>query len=512
IFVLYLLVGTWSLILLHLRREMDRRPAEAVRAPALLTPSFLVVTSSVSLAAFIFTLAFFVVIPRVGAGFFKKRATPAIQVVGFSDRVQLGTMGEILSDSTAVMRIEVEDRAALRTRPLWRGISFENYDGREWSRSQYRGLIPLRQWRGGFPVGSPAPGPTVRQQVWLEPLSTTVLFALPRPVLVQGVPGLYADLGDALHLPFLPQDRLSYVVHSDPSRPSGAQLAADTAPYPPGILDRYLQVPPGEERTAALARSLTEGRPSAYAKVLAIERYLQSRLRYSLKIDRDERYSPVEDFLFVQRRGYCEQFATAMVLMLRAVGIPSRPVSGFLAGEWNEVGGYYLVRQRDAHLWVEVYFPGYGWIPFDPTPRADVEAVPVFTTVMHYLDALRMQWNRYVIHYQLGDQLSLLRTLREMWQEGTRALVLQPRLKVPGLGWPPPLRAPALLIVIALLVAGAVTYRLARRRWPALGPARGQGRTRLEVAFYARMLRLLARRGFRRQRPPRWNRRSSASR
>jgi hypothetical protein len=76
----------------------------------------------------------------------------------------------------------------------------------------------------------------------------------------------------------------------------------------------------------------------------------------------------VDQFLFVDRRGVCEQYASALVVMLRALGIPARLAAGYGSGDYNSITGYYEVRANDAHAWVEVYFPGYGWIPFDPTP------------------------------------------------------------------------------------------------------------------------------------------------
>ncbi|HAE37914.1 MAG TPA: hypothetical protein DCG57_04645 [Candidatus Riflebacteria bacterium] len=99
-------------------------------------------------------------------------------------------------------------------------------------------------------------------------------------------------------------------------------------------------------------------------------RYLRSQFEYSLEQRELEGIDPVEDFLFASKEGSCEHFASSMVLLLRAMGIPARPVGGYTMGEWNDIGGFYTVRQRHAHAWVEVFFPRSGWIPFDPTPTA----------------------------------------------------------------------------------------------------------------------------------------------
>jgi hypothetical protein len=120
--------------------------------------------------------------------------------------------------------------------------------------------------------------------------------------------------------------------------------------------------------TYALARSLTSGSATVYDAVKAIEGHLQESYRYSERVP--ERAYPLESFLFEDRRGYCQQFSGAMALMLRMVGIPARVVAGFSPGTLNRANGEYRVRDLDAHSWVEVYFNGIGWVPFDPTPSA----------------------------------------------------------------------------------------------------------------------------------------------
>ncbi len=124
-------------------------------------------------------------------------------------------------------------------------------------------------------------------------------------------------------------------------------------------------------RVYRLARRLTAGEPNPYRAAMAIEDYLKfGPFGYTEAIPPAGRY-PLNDFLFNDRRGYCQQFSGAMVLMLRMVGIPSRVVTGFTAGVENpEAENHYVVTDRDAHSWVEVYFNGIGWVPFEPTPAS----------------------------------------------------------------------------------------------------------------------------------------------
>ena len=121
-------------------------------------------------------------------------------------------------------------------------------------------------------------------------------------------------------------------------------------------------------RTYALARSLTAEADSAYDAVTAIETHLRDSYAYDELVPERER--PLDAFLFDDRRGYCQHFSGAMALMLRMVGIPARVAAGFSPGTYNRDAGQYRVRDLDAHSWVEVYFEGVGWVPFDPTPRA----------------------------------------------------------------------------------------------------------------------------------------------
>jgi hypothetical protein len=138
-------------------------------------------------------------------------------------------------------------------------------------------------------------------------------------------------------------------------------------------LDRYTQLPPtGLERTSGLAARLTEGTTNPYDAVLRMNEYLKKTYPYDLSIPpQGEDMDAVEYFLFEQRRGYCEQFSSSLAVMARSQGIPARVATGYAPGEYNPFTGLYEVKASDAHAWVEVYFPQYGWTTFDPTPSFD---------------------------------------------------------------------------------------------------------------------------------------------
>ena len=156
-----------------------------------------------------------------------------------------------------------------------------------------------------------------------------------------------------------------------------------TIPSP--IRQVYLQLPRLDPRVKRLADEITAGSQNEYDKAANIQRHLMSHYAYTLDLSGTHGEDPLADFLFVRRAGHCEYFASAMTVLLRAEGIPARYVTGFSPGEYNDVGGDYIIRESDAHAWVEVYFPGYGWITFDPTPPGDAKSTRAFSNASAFI-------------------------------------------------------------------------------------------------------------------------------
>jgi hypothetical protein len=150
-----------------------------------------------------------------------------------------------------------------------------------------------------------------------------------------------------------------------------------------------------------------------------VETYLKRNYQYSLTLDWAPGSQPVSTFLFSAKRGHCEYFASSMAILLRASGVGTRVVNGFLMGEYNAIGDHYLVRQSDAHSWVEVFIPGLGWREFDPTPPDPQRGEISFAgRVSQYIDAMEMFWNSYVLIYDNEAQMQLFRSA----QEGAQAM------------------------------------------------------------------------------------------
>lgn len=433
IFLAYLLTGVWTLLLFQLTKQSEGATAPTSGSPrrqefaesqSRVTPQIFWLANGLALAALGLTLVIFFTIPRVSAGFYQKGYGENLRTSGFSDTVNLGAIGPIKRDPSVVMRVELPNRSAheVTGRFYIRGVAFDRYDGRTWTnRLSHRrvltelapGTFSLRHGQSSMP---PHLGLPLRQNVLLEPLDTPVLFAAPYAESVSGqFLTVQSDPTGALYLPYPSSARIEYSVISRANAVSPADLQPQSVSYPESFARHFLQAPAQSERIAALAHEIAQSKRTSYEKAAAIEDFLAHNFRYSLDVPLTDQARPLEEFLFTRKSGYCEHYATAMVIMLRTIGIPARLVTGFLATEWNEYGNYYLVRQQDAHAWVEVHLPHSGWVMMDPTPAIGANTsgtAPGWQAMERMMDNLRLRWNRFFVQYSAADQLSVVRELK----------------------------------------------------------------------------------------------------
>ena len=172
---------------------------------------------------------------------------------------------------------------------------------------------------------------------------------------------------------FLLQLGDEYQVSSQYSVADEESLRASSTNYPLAIRQNYLTVPPEITlRTRQLARQLTDPYPNPYDKAVAVQNYLRNTIRYNDQIPAPPAGAePIDHILFVTQEGYCNYYASAMAVMLREVGVPARLSRGYASGDFNKEDNVYRVRARDAHTWPELYFEGFGWLPFEPTSGQD---------------------------------------------------------------------------------------------------------------------------------------------
>lgn len=488
----HVMASIWAMMVFSTLREMKAAGVKAGRG-RVFGPGLLATVAALTALSLAVTLALFFFMPRVGVGFFHGKRANAMKVSGFSDTVDLGSLGPVKEDRSLVMRVEFPSGRPATT-VYFKGTNLVEYDGRSWSRERARSFIK-RGGPEGFFIG-PGRGRSTEFSVLLEPIDAEVLFTVPNVYRLEGpFQAIWVERSGVIRLPSPPFTRVSYRGWTDLSR----VISDEPGPGGP-TADRYLSASREGARIAALAREIAPA-GTALEKARAIESYLEANYRYTLSPGRKGGDGPLEDFLFYSKEGYCEHFATAMAMLLRASGIPSRLATGFLEGEWNELGGYFMVRQQDAHSWVEAWIEGDGWTRFDPTPGAAV--APLRPSALSlYLDLLRLRWDRYIIQFSFSDQRRMAfaaeRTASEVFARIKESL----RQTLAAGAGPDPAYAAA---AAALLALGLLLWR---RR--AVNRARPGGR-----GFYAEMLRALAQQGLEKmpsETPAEFARRSGDSR
>jgi transglutaminase-like putative cysteine protease len=382
IFVLFLIALVSAMILAHFIKEgtMSR---VVIKRPVVLISALTVLV----------TIAIFVSVPRMSGGILGKGHMKSIRTVGFSERVDFGSFGDIKLNPTVVMRIEVSGNAGGPY--YWRGMSLDRFDGISWSDTLERKERILKEG-GQFQPRAFNRDRAVVQRIFLEPMDTDVIFGLNEIAAVEAQGAvLFRDRAGSLFLPAKKEKQFNYTVYSV----SDIQTVG-------GDLRKYLQLPAGMERISALARQIAERQDRNFSRAAKIESFLRNNYTYSLSVPTPPPgMSAIEDFLFNSKKGYCEHYATAMVLMLRTLGIPARIVTGFLGGELNKYGGYIIVRESNAHSWVEAAIDN-KWMRFDPTPSVSVERPSALAL---FMDTLKMNWDRYVIAFSISDQKEIVR-------------------------------------------------------------------------------------------------------
>jgi hypothetical protein len=365
-------------------------------------------------AILIASVGIFFSLPRLSGGYLSKLAQQNDLVSGFSDNVSLGEIGRIQQSSQVVMHVRVEN-GEKGPGILMRGNSLSDFDGKNWLNPPHY----AQAWNnigGSFDVRLPAqlrhlrlaegsPHRIVKYRVMLEPIGTNVIFTIPSPDYLFG-PFREVSIDHAQTLLNTDRDRPTgnYGGISDLSQPTLQELEQSSGEYPAEVQLRYTKLPDTlDPRIADLAHQITAKVKTPIEKAAAIQAYL-SKYRYTLELPSQRQKDPVAYFLFERKAGHCEYFASAMAVLLREEGIPSRIVNGFRGGEWNELTGNFIIRAKDAHSWVEVYFPGVGWYAFDPTPQGSLPVITMWNRVSLYIDAAREFWREWIVNYDFVHQ------------------------------------------------------------------------------------------------------------
>ena len=432
-FAFFLLIAVSTVMLI----EMKRSGAQSNIQPPLSgqeTTHHKLVVSLVRLSPLVVVgilmgaTAIFFILPRISGGYLTALAHKSALETGFSDQVDLGGIGQIQQSGAVVMHVSIDgdDRGEFDLK--WRGVALNTFNGKGWRNLQSRHLAP-RLPSGDFAVSPTDSRPPLRRanfsrsrsihySVLMEPIGTDVFFLAPTATAVRGS---YRALGI---------DRGSSVFNLDGAHPIGRYEAWSTLepPGPPedgdtasGLDDAYLNLPPLDPRIRALAQQISNRSQNDYQRASSIEAYLRTHYGYTLELPGTLANDPVAEFLFVRKKGHCEYFASAMAVMLRELGIPSRMVTGFRGAEFNDLTSQYVVRASNAHAWVEAYFPELGWVSFDPTPATAVPRATGWGRALLYVDAMKSFWRDWIVSYDAGQQ----RTLGQQAAYGGRRWVMR---------------------------------------------------------------------------------------
>jgi transglutaminase-like putative cysteine protease len=368
--------------------------------------------------------AIFFLLPRTSAGYLGSFAGGSDMATGFSDHVQLGRIGQIQQSKAVVMHVQIDGDTHGAFDLKWRGVSLSRFDGKTWSNPAAQYSI-ARQADGRYPLSRTFAASNlkasrpVHYRVLMEPIGTNIFFVAPKARFLAGpFRALATDRGDAFYNLDPNHPITIYDADSDLAEPKPQDLEKATESNPPEMLE-YLQLPALDARIPELARQITSSSTNSFDRVTAIERYLMTRFAYTLDQPRETPKDPLAEFLFARKRGHCEYFASSMAIMLRTLAIPSRVVNGFRTTEFNDVTGNYVIRASSAHSWVEAFFPGYGWVTFDPTPGAPLGSATGWDRLSLYVDAMASFWREWVVNYDASHQKSL----GEDAMQGSRSLL-----------------------------------------------------------------------------------------
>jgi protein-glutamine gamma-glutamyltransferase len=501
--LLFLVLGVATFASSEIRQSQKRGLSPARISGAGVTPRLIGLVLAVSLAILAITGGLFFFLPRTARAAFQHLVSQRYHLVGFSNRVALGQIGEVKQENVPVMHVKMgrpEDRGlALK----WRGATLAEFDGRVWFNRYARGetLRPngAKLLRLDDSPGAPR-GRYVMYSVYLNDLAQDALFFAGNPQYLRIDSLVLRSPNGNYSVPAPDARTVSYEVYSFLEAPAASIDPALVDPLPLSVRQAYLQLPHLDPRIPELSKNIVGSELSPLRRARSVEKYLRTHYGYTLELPRKEPDDPLAFFLFHRLKGHCEYFASAMAVMLRTLGIPSRVVTGFQSGVYNPISGSQLVRSSDAHSWVEAWLPDRGWATFDPTPPdPNASKISVWTRLNFYADAVDVFWQDWVLNYTLERQLELASRVGESsrhvgwnWADTTRwwkswhwdwlkdfAFVL--------------LGAGALLMLGKTLRRDGWRWWITRRRMRKV--QRGQGDPSDATLLYQRMLKALRKRG-----------------
>ena len=371
-------------------------------------------TAFVSTIIFLVGAGLFFLLPRTARAAFQHLTPSRYHLPGFSSEVTLGQIGEIKMSSEPLLYVKM--LSDFKPHNLkWRGSALQSFDGKRWYNARFKNdetihvdsrLVSLIRRR---PVNTRR----FHYEVRVKEIASDVIFFAGKPeFLAIDTPRIIRSGTGGYRAPMRPAGGFRYVGYS----------YQDTIVFDRSFMDplseedraEYLRLPqPVDPRLPKLASTMSNRAMTLEEEALSIEYRLQRDFQYTLQMPTSAPADPVAHFLFDRRKGHCEYFASAMAVLLRLRGIPSRVVTGFQGNDEDPINGWLVIRASDAHSWVEAYLPDRGWVVFDPTPADPNAGSPGLMARVHrFWDTMEVFWSDWVMSYDLERQIILASQLQ----------------------------------------------------------------------------------------------------
>jgi hypothetical protein len=501
---LYLMFAMAAFTSAEIRRSLQKRLTVARSGLRSFHPRLAALTAVITVGILGLTAGLFFMLPRTADAALRRLVSRRFYLPGFSNQVTLDEIGEIKTTSRPVMHVHFADIHA-PPNLKWRGATLSDFNGHSWFEPSSDPHPIQAAPKGTFQLADDRQrrrlGRSIHYGVSLNSIDSDVLFFAGRPEI------LYLNLkqiaimarGDGSYrLGHTPAEGFLYDVWGWPEDPAAEDFLGSPERR------QYLSLPALDPRIRELARNTVRGLNNDTDRAVALARHLRANYGYTLELPAHEVADPLAYFLFARKKGHCEYFASAMAVMLRTLGIPSRLVTGFQSGIFNPLTELYVIRASDAHSWVEAWLPARGWVTFDPTPPdPSPGANALLIKLALYADAVETFWQEWVLSYDLGHQAKLadrmeqasrrvsLRWLDRIFDMGDNWTSTRKWLAQAGPWW------------LLALACGTVCAWSAPKLWRVWRVRRGVWRLRrgqVSVAdatlLYRRMLKLLKRRGY----------------
>ncbi|GAB6071753.1 DUF3488 and transglutaminase-like domain-containing protein [Venenivibrio stagnispumantis] len=379
-------------------------------------------TSLIPLLSIPLTIFFFIILPRSEVPIFNLFGGQAKSRTGFSEDVKLGDVSNIQEDNTVIFRASMEKIP--ENQLYWRGIVLTYFDGINW-----------KVLEGKDESSKSLKGNIIKQTIYLEPYENKYLFGLDKPVRVISKENINRE-NFSFYLNHPVYSTIKYEVYS---------VITDIIPSDYVNKTIYLQLPKIDEDIKKLADKLKGKNDLETANnILKFLKY--GEYKYSLK-NLPISKNPLKDFLIRYKYGNCEYFASSMAVLLRLNNVPARLVAGYKGGIYNNIGKYYMVKQKDAHVWVEAYIDNIGWVRYDPTSAISISdkiKENKISKIKLFFDTINYYYITFVIGFDFKKQMAIFRQISSM-------------IKKPEINFS--INKKYILVLILILIIGFLAYK-----------------------------------------------------